>query len=95
MTVRKKPTAKKVRPCSIDLVENDPVDIRCGGPRWLGFDFSLDASIPKAKWLKIIEAALKARGFNAQRIVIDRPTWALNRPWTQARVEKEIKNYSL
>ena len=24
---------------SVDCVENDPVDIRCGGPEYLGFDF--------------------------------------------------------
>ena len=23
----------------VDCVENDPVDIRCGGPEYLGFDF--------------------------------------------------------
>lgn len=24
---------------SVDCVANDPVDIRCGGPKYLGFDF--------------------------------------------------------
>ena len=24
---------------SVDCVENDPVDVRCGGPKYLGFDF--------------------------------------------------------
>lgn len=24
---------------SVDCVSNDPVDIRCGGPEFLGFDF--------------------------------------------------------
>jgi len=24
---------------SVDCVKNDPVDIRCGGPEYLGFDF--------------------------------------------------------
>ena len=26
---------------SVDCVENDPVDIRCGGPGYLGFDFNV------------------------------------------------------
>lgn len=25
----------------VDCVENDPVDIRCGGPNYLGFDFNV------------------------------------------------------
>jgi len=35
---------KKLIKCSIigvDCVENDPVDIRCGGPEFLGFDFNV------------------------------------------------------
>ena len=27
---------------SVDCVHNDPVDIRCGGPEYLGFDFSVE-----------------------------------------------------
>lgn len=26
---------------SVDCVHNDPVDIRCGGPTYLGFDFNV------------------------------------------------------
>lgn len=26
----------------VDCVENDPVDVRCGGPSYLGFDFFVD-----------------------------------------------------
>lgn len=26
---------------SVDCVPNDPVDIRCGGPEYLGFDFNV------------------------------------------------------
>ena len=26
---------------SVDCVANDPVDIRCGGPEYLGFDFNV------------------------------------------------------
>ena len=29
----------KCRKISVDSVYNDPVDIRCGGPEYLGFDF--------------------------------------------------------
>ena len=26
----------------VDCIENDPVDIRCGGPQYLGFDFYVE-----------------------------------------------------
>ena len=35
---------KKLIKCSrigVDCVANDPVDIRCGGPEYLGFDFNV------------------------------------------------------
>lgn len=31
------------RKVSIDTEENDPVDIRCGGPQYVGYDFVVDA----------------------------------------------------
>jgi len=31
------------RSVSIDTIPNDPVDVRCGGPYYLGFDFKVDA----------------------------------------------------
>ena len=27
----------------VDTRENDPVDVRCGGPQYLGFDFTVQA----------------------------------------------------
>lgn len=38
-------TQYEVNHWSIDICSNDPVDIRCGGPQTLGFDFYLDADL--------------------------------------------------
>lgn len=32
---------------SIDCQENDPVDIKCGGPEYLGYDFFIDCESAK------------------------------------------------
>ena len=40
----------------IDCVENDPVDIRCGGPKYLGFHFILEESTKDEMKEFILEA---------------------------------------
>ena len=38
-----KRTLVKVRKITIDCEQNDSVDIKCGGPVFIGFDFFVDA----------------------------------------------------
>lgn len=92
----KKIGPKKGRMCSINTERNDPVDIRCGGPAYLGFDFVLDASIPLKKWEKIITDALKKKyGSSSNGFSIGRPKEfpITTHFWTPEEVEKEIENY--
>lgn len=41
----------------VDCVKNDPVDIRCGGPNYLGFDFCV-RSEEKEEMINYIKATL-------------------------------------
>lgn len=41
----------------VDCVANDPVDIRCGGPKYLGFDFNVQKD-QTAEMIKFIDEAL-------------------------------------
>lgn len=43
---------------SVDCVINDPVDIRCGGPEYLGFDFNVKEEETE-KMKKFIEITLE------------------------------------
>jgi hypothetical protein len=40
---------EKLYHISIDVKPNDPVDIRCGGPQYLGFDFYIQEGEFKGK----------------------------------------------
>lgn len=55
---------KQLVKCSrigVDCVINDPVDVRCGGSQYLGFNFNvLDEKVDSTK--KYIEATLKSFG---------------------------------
>lgn len=43
---------------NVDCVENDPVDIRCGGPQFLGFDFNVKEE-ESEEMQKLISATLE------------------------------------
>ena len=49
----------KVRVLSIDCEKNDAVDIRCGGPAYLGFDFYVKGEEDKEKLRVFLEKTLK------------------------------------
>mgnify|MGYP000901441287 CR=1 FL=1 len=50
---------KKLFKISIDTVPNDPVDIRCGGPQYLGYDFYIEEGEFKGKTKKGILKSVK------------------------------------
>ena len=86
---------KKVRYCSINLCDNDSVDIRCGGPDTLGFNFHLDGSISKKEWESIIREELAKKEFPIQSIFIGRPEMLSGKKWSINAVKRCIRNYSI
>ena len=77
---------------SIDCVENDPVDIRCGGPGFLGFDFFvLTEKVDEMETftrMALQECEIPIQGF--QRLeTIDLPE---EKVWTKERIVESIKS---
>lgn len=50
---------EKLYHVSIDVKQNDPVDIRCGGPHYLGFDFYIQEGEFKGKTTKGITRSIE------------------------------------
>jgi len=86
---------KKARQCVVDICENDSVDIRCGGPRKLGFDFQLDPKLSVTEWASLIYEELKKKSFPCQRISITRPRILPGKVWTPLAVKRCIRKYSI
>lgn len=81
--------------CSIvevNCVLNDPVDVRCGGPYYLGFDFFVKREETE-DMINFIEATLNE--FNVPLIGIcsyNREIEELNNIWTKEKIYDCIKN---
>lgn len=54
---------------NIDCTINDPVDVRCGGPEYLGFDFNVRKEDSK-EMLNFIKEALNILEVPCKRIYI-------------------------
>ena len=59
---KKRRTLYKARHYAVDCAYNDIVDIKCGGPPRLGFDFYIDADLSQVKVTNWLKKALKAAG---------------------------------
>lgn len=86
----------KVRKISIDVAENDTVDIRCGGPYYLGFDFTVESKTLDY-WRRFLTRMKKKRtDFPLFRVSISRP---FDREgtgsWKPEKIEEEILNYTI
>ena len=55
-------TLYKAKHYMINCARNDLVDIRCGGPLFTGYDFYIDADLPKEKVIKWLKMALEKSG---------------------------------
>ena len=75
----------------VDCVPNDPVDIRCGGPNYLGFDFNVEKNkVDKMK--KFIIVTLDEFGIPlASMYSSGEFDMAEEEVWTKERIVKEIK----
>lgn len=85
-------TAVKLVHISVTTAINDAVDMRCGGPPTLGYDFYVDAS--KAKKLEEhVKECLKKYGRNCLSISSSKTDFLLpkSKIWTADKIEKCIK----
>lgn len=75
---------------SIDCKENDPVDRRCGGPHYLGFDFFIKSTSEKAA---IAQFRTLLEKYEIPIIRIDaRKEPTKLRLWSLKTIEKNIKD---
>ena len=75
---------------SVDCAHNDPVDIRCGGPEYLGFDFGVKTENVD-EMIKFIQLTLEQ--FNVPCISITKATVGTlpaNRVWNKHMIVAEI-----
>lgn len=86
---------KKMISCShldVKCAINDPVDVRCGGPQYVGFDFYVEESKTPAM-TKYIEGALKELSVPLIEIenkgLIDIEE---SKVWTEERIFDEISD---
>jgi hypothetical protein len=83
---------RKVIHISIDCERNDPVDIRCGGPAYLGFDFYVAEGEGARPYLTHIRKCLKRYGrpmIGTQCRHITREADA--KVWTREDIEASIQ----
>ena len=74
---------------TIDCKRNDDVDIRAGGPEYLGFDFYVD-DYPDEEIKDFIEKSLKRNGHDCISIKIT--SYRIPKIWTSKEIDECIKN---
>lgn len=83
----------RCRKISVDLVYNDPVDIRCGGPEYLGFDFFVKEDEIKEMAVFIAETLNKYNVPLAGMNVVGVSTMLVDdKVWTKEKIDECIKN---
>lgn len=82
----------KCKKISVDSVYNDPVDIRCGGPEYLGFDFFVKENEIKEMSNFIIDTLNKyGVPLNGMYVVGDVCLLSEDKIWTKERIDECIK----
>lgn len=78
---------------SADVKENDRVDIKCGGPQYLGFDFYINPD-DKKKALSVVKEEIDKRDFPMSR-VYECGTVLIEEKnvWTIEKIIKCIREY--
>lgn len=80
------------RKISVDSVYNDPVDIRCGGPEFLGFDFFVKEGEVKDMAVFIADTMNKyGVPLNGMNVVGLPVSLSENKVWTKERIESCIQ----
>lgn len=79
---------------SVDCKKNDPVDIKCGGPYYLGFDFYVDIERPEEEVREKIRELLEK--YNKPCVSIHaRHHRAVKKLWTDDMMEEYIRDTTL
>ena len=82
----------KCRKISVDSVYNDPVDVRCGGPVFLGFDFFVKEEEVKDMAIFIADTMNKYGVPLSDMNVVGAPvSLSENKIWTKEKIEAAIK----
>lgn len=79
---------------SVNCVPNDPVDIKCGGPLYLGFDFNVKEEETNQYMLFIFQTLKK---YNIPIISIEIADKRKLNPqniWDEEKISREIESYS-
>ena len=77
---------------SVDCERNDPVDIRCGGPDYLGYDFKIEYD-RKDEFQRFIKEQIKASGGPFIRFSEGtKGTSERHELWTKTDIAMEIHN---
>lgn len=75
----------------VDCVPNDPVDIRCGGPDYLGFDFFVKEELTE-EIKKFISITLETLDVPLTRMYISEKIKLIEKDiWTKERIVETIK----
>lgn len=90
----KRVTIYKVKRITVDCAKNDPVDIRCGGPQYLGFDFYVDPKEEKDMIEFIKEMLIKYKR-PLERIYSTDKEVQKKSLWNKKRIEECIKEYDV
>jgi hypothetical protein len=78
---------------SVDCCDNDPVDIRCGGPDYLGYDFFVRAE-DKEEMIEFIKEKIEEFGLPLQAIYAwGERVYPINILWTKGKIIDEIPKY--
>ena len=76
---------------SVDCVVNDPVDIRCGGPEYLGFDFNVKEDETE-EMKKFIEMTLETFGIPLINLYHSKTNLIEEKyVWTKEKIVEEIQ----
>lgn len=83
---------RKVLHISVDCVRNDSVDIRCGGPPTLGFDFYVGTRVNVVDYKAFINRCLRDCNVPLMGITVRKDSIEADRKlWTKGRIREAIR----
>ena len=86
--------AYKGKHYSVNCKYNDSVDIKCGGPQFLGFDFYIDPEKPEEKVISHIKRELKKNKLPLISVTAGR-IHLVSKLWTRKAIDDCIKNMTI
>ena len=81
-------TSKKI---IVNCENNDSVDVKCGGPYVLGFDFFVDSDENTENMIEFIKKELKNEGLPLQSIYCENIIIPVKVLWTKEMISNCIK----